>query len=96
MHQIAVWWSRWPGSNIGAAAGVGFDVLDVDVADLDSLPAALHAALATDGPAVVSVECLADELPPFAPFLTRQSQTPIVPQEFSATKEERADVAASA
>ncbi len=33
------------------------------------LPAAVRAALDTDGPSVVSIECSADEIPPFANFL---------------------------
>ena len=41
----------------------------VDVGDLDDFTAAARRALAADGPAVVSVECAADEIPPFAPFL---------------------------
>ncbi len=43
----------------------------VDVSDLDEFAAAMRAALDVDGPAVVSVECAADEIPPFAPFLDR-------------------------
>lgn len=31
--QVAVWWKRWPGANIGAATGQGLLVLDVDGAD---------------------------------------------------------------
>ena len=38
---------------------------------IDELPAALQAALDVDGPSVVSVECSADEIPPFAAFLAR-------------------------
>jgi len=33
------------------------------------LPAALEAALDVDGPSVISIECSADEVPPFAAFL---------------------------
>ncbi|HEX9174536.1 MAG TPA: thiamine pyrophosphate-binding protein, partial [Mycobacterium sp.] len=43
----------------------------VDVADIDQLPAAVKAALDVDGPSVISLECAADEVPPFAPFLTK-------------------------
>ena len=42
----------------------------VDVTDTDALTPALRAALAADGPSVVSIECSADEIPPFVPFLT--------------------------
>jgi acetolactate synthase-1/2/3 large subunit len=46
----------------------------VDVSDLDGLAAAMRGALTIDGPAVVSVECAADEIPPFAPFLTQTAK----------------------
>jgi acetolactate synthase-1/2/3 large subunit len=41
----------------------------VDVDELGELPAALESALHIDGPSVISVECSADEIPPFANFL---------------------------
>ena len=41
----------------------------VDVDQIGELPAAMRSALDVDGPSVVSVECAADEMPPFAPFL---------------------------
>jgi acetolactate synthase-1/2/3 large subunit len=41
-----------------------------EVTETGELPDALASALTTDGPAVVSIECSADEIPPFAPFLT--------------------------
>jgi acetolactate synthase-1/2/3 large subunit len=45
----------------------GLFALDVDqISDLES---ALLDALATEGPSVVCIECSADEIPPFAPFL---------------------------
>jgi len=31
--QITEWWTRWPHANIGLAAGINFDVLDVDGPD---------------------------------------------------------------
>jgi acetolactate synthase I/II/III large subunit len=31
----------------------------------------VRAALEVDGPSVVSIECSADEVPPFAPFLSQ-------------------------
>ena len=67
----------------------------VDVADRNEFAAAMRAALDVDGPAVISVECSADEIPPFAPFLTRSAKTDAI-EESSTFKEKRADVAASA
>jgi acetolactate synthase-1/2/3 large subunit len=66
----------------------------VDVAELGALPDALRAAVAGDGPSVVSIECSADEIPPFAPFLaaSRTAQ----PQNDSNNKEMTHDVAARA
>ena len=40
---------------------------------LDALAAALEEALDADGPSVISVECSADEIPPFAPFFNQQA-----------------------
>jgi len=67
----------------------------VDVADRNGFAAAMRAALDVDGPAVISVECAADEIPPFAPFLTGSAETNAT-EEISTLKEKRADVAASA
>jgi acetolactate synthase-1/2/3 large subunit len=61
----------------------------VDVTDVTELPGAMRAALAYDGPSVVSVECSADEIPPFAPFLDAS-------QQHSTQKEMTHDVAARA
>ncbi|ORW44069.1 acetolactate synthase [Mycobacterium paraense] len=78
-------YNRFRSSRLGAGLAAMFPGLTaVDVTDLDGLSAALRAALATDGPAVVSVECAAEEIPPFAPFL------------IPTAKEARTDVAASA
>ncbi len=41
----------------------------VDVDDISELPGAVRAAIEVEGPSVVSVECSADEIPPFAAFL---------------------------
>ena len=57
--------------HIGAGLAAMFPGLPAaDVGELAQLPSALREALAVDGPSVVSVECSADEIPPFAPFLT--------------------------
>ena len=43
----------------------------ISVEVIGQLPDAMKAALAVDGPSVVSVECAADEIPPSAPSLAR-------------------------
>ncbi|OBA74933.1 acetolactate synthase [Mycobacterium sp. 1554424.7] len=78
-------YNRFRPSRLGAGLAAMFPGLtSVDVDDLDHFAAWMRAVLATDGPSVVSVECAADEMPPFAPFLTQIA------------KEDRIDVAASA
>lgn len=63
-------YNRFGASRLGAGLSAMFPgLMSADVDDLDQLPAALAAALAADGPSVVSVECSADEIPPFAAFL---------------------------
>jgi acetolactate synthase-1/2/3 large subunit len=79
-------YNRFRPSRIGAGLAAMFpDLPSRDVESLDALPEALREALSVDGPSVVSIECSADEIPPFAPFLTN-----------IATKETQPDVAASA
>jgi acetolactate synthase-1/2/3 large subunit len=73
-------YNRFGPSRLGAGLATMFPGLaSTDVDDLDALPAALAASLDTDGPSVVSVECSADEIPPFANFLGNAavSQPPI-------------------
>ena len=83
-------YNRFRPSRLGAGLAAMFPGLaSVDVTDLDGLAAAMRAALAIDGPAVVSVECAADEIPPFAAFLTKSAST-------QTAKENRTHVAASA
>jgi acetolactate synthase I/II/III large subunit len=83
-------YNRFRPSRLGAGLAAMFPGLpSVDVTDVAALPGALRAALAHDGPAVVSIECSADEIPPFAPFLQ-------VPQHHSIDKELKPDVAARA
>jgi acetolactate synthase-1/2/3 large subunit len=90
-------YNRFRSSRLGAGLAAMFPGLtSVDVADLDGLAAAMRGALTIDGPAVVSVECAADEIPPFAPFLTKLSASAAAAQEISTVKENRTDVAASA
>lgn len=77
-------YNRFGASRLGAGLDAMFPGLpSTDVDDIEALPAALAAALHTDGPSVVSVDCSADEIPPFAAFLDQTD-----------TKEDTADVVA--
>jgi acetolactate synthase-1/2/3 large subunit len=63
-------YNRFRPSRLGAGLAAMFPGLAaVDVGDVATLSAALRHAFAHEGPAVVSIECSADEVPPFAPFL---------------------------
>ena len=63
-------YNRFGPSRLGAGLAAMFPTLrSVDVFDIDALPAALETALGVDGPSVISIECSADEIPPFAAFL---------------------------
>ncbi|MDT5217989.1 MAG: acetolactate synthase large subunit [Mycobacterium sp.] len=80
-------YNRFSSSQLGSGLAAMFPGLtSVDVTDLEQLAPELRAALAVDGPAVVSIECAADEIPPFAAFLTSKT----------VNHEVRADVATSA
>ncbi|ORV14747.1 thiamine pyrophosphate-binding protein [Mycobacterium celatum] len=88
-------YNRFSPSNLGAGLAAMFPGLSsVDVTDLEALPAALEQAVAVDGPSVVSVECSADEIPPFAAFLNRA--VPIARQQVTHHEENRTHVPASA
>ena len=64
-------YNRFTPSRLGAGLAAMFPGLpSVDVADTTALSGALRNAFAHDGPSVVGIECSADEIPPFAPFLT--------------------------
>ncbi|OMB94308.1 acetolactate synthase [Mycobacterium sp. NS-7484] len=68
-------YNRFGPSRLGAGLAAMFPGLPaVDVTEIDQLPEALQVALATDGPSVLSIECSADEIPPFAAFLTESDQ----------------------
>jgi acetolactate synthase-1/2/3 large subunit len=68
-------YNRFTPSRLGAGLAAMFPGLpSVDVTDVAALPGAVRTALAHDGPSVVSVECSADEIPPFAPFLGTSQQ----------------------
>ncbi|BBY79955.1 thiamine pyrophosphate-binding protein [Mycolicibacterium pulveris] len=67
-------YNRFGPSRLGAGLAAMFPGLPAaDVGDLEHLPAAVDSALGHDGPSVISVECSADEIPPFAAFLTSDS-----------------------
>jgi acetolactate synthase-1/2/3 large subunit len=62
--------NRFTASRLGAGLAAMFPGLpSVDVADPGGLGAAMRTALEVDGPSVISVECAAEEIPPYAPFL---------------------------
>lgn len=90
-------YNRFRPSRLGAGLATMFPGLAaVDASDVDGFAAAMGAALDIDGPAVVSVECAADEIPPFAPFLTAAPAKGAAVDQISLAKENRTDVAASA
>lgn len=68
-------YNRFRPSELGAGLAAMFPGLPAtDVTAVGELAPALEAALNVDGPSVVSIECSADEIPPFAPFLTVPQQ----------------------
>jgi acetolactate synthase-1/2/3 large subunit len=90
-------YNRFAPSRLGAGLATMFPGLaSVDVSDTEGLAAAVHSSLAVDGPAVISVECAADEIPPFAPFLNVPSTNRSVNQQIPRTQEDHINVAASA
>jgi acetolactate synthase-1/2/3 large subunit len=90
-------YNRFAPSQLGAGlAGMFPGLSSVDVADIGALPAALERAIAVEGPSVVSVECSADEIPPFAAFLNSQPANQVVEQQITSQKENRTHVTASA
>ena len=89
-------YNRFRPSHLGAGLAAMFPGMkSVDVADSEGLTAALRTALQVDGPSVVSVECSADEIAPFAPFLagqpTRPTHSALAPL-YSTAKERNAHV----
>ncbi|HEX5144225.1 MAG TPA: thiamine pyrophosphate-dependent enzyme [Mycobacterium sp.] len=63
-------YNRFGPSRLGAGLATMFPTLPaVDVTDIGQLEVALKAALDVDGPSVLSIDCSADEIPPFATFL---------------------------
>jgi acetolactate synthase-1/2/3 large subunit len=73
-------YNRFAPSKLGAGLAAMFPGLPaVDIAEIDALPTALQTALDAEGPSVVSIECSADEIPPFAPFLEKKESPAHVP-----------------
>lgn len=61
--------NRFTASRLGAGLAAMFPGLPaVDATDVDDFSAAMRTALRLDGPSVVSLECAADEILPFATF----------------------------
>ena len=90
-------YNRFAPSQLGAGLAAMFPGLSsVDVTEIDALPTALQKAMAVDGPSVVSIECSADEIPPFAAFLNSQPANRVVEQQITTETENRAHVIASA
>ena len=90
-------YNRFAPSQLGAGlAGMFPGLYSVDVADIDALPAALERAMAVDGPSVVTVECSADEIPPFAAFLNKQRANHVVEQQITNPRGNRFHVRSSA
>jgi acetolactate synthase-1/2/3 large subunit len=90
-------YNRFSPSQLGAGLAAMFPKLSsTDVSDTAGLAAAVRASLDIDGPSVISVECAADEIPPFAPFLGTNVTNHTTNQHVSHAQEEHAHVAASA
>lgn len=90
-------YNRFSPSHLGAGLAAMFPKLtSTDVSDVAGLAAAVRTSLDIDGPAVVSVECAADEIPPFAPFLGAAVTNRPTHQHVALTQEDHAHVAASA
>jgi acetolactate synthase-1/2/3 large subunit len=85
-------YNRFGPSRLGAGLAAMFpDLPSVDVDEIGRLRGAVQTALDTDGPSVVSVECSADEIPPFANFLGKAAANQPPP-----AKENHSDVVARA
>ncbi len=90
-------YNRFGPANLGAGLAAMFpDLKSVDVRNVGDLADAMRSALNTNGPSVVSIECSADEIPPFAPFLGRAVPKFQELDHHSITKENPSDVVARA
>jgi acetolactate synthase-1/2/3 large subunit len=82
-------YNRFGPSRLGAGLATMFpDLPSMDIFQIEDLAPALRAALDVDGPSVISIECSADEIPPFAAFLGTAAA------KSSTVKEKRSDVVA--
>jgi acetolactate synthase-1/2/3 large subunit len=88
-------YNRFGPSRLGAGLATMFPGLQsVDVDDVCELEAAVRTACETDGPSVVSIECSADEIPPFANFLG--NTVSVAARQPHLTKENHSNVTARA
>jgi acetolactate synthase-1/2/3 large subunit len=89
-------YNRFGPSMLGAGLAAMFPGLySADVSDAHRMRDVLTAALDHRGPSVVSIECSADEIPPFAPFLAAL-EAARCPTVGSMPEENQIDVPASA
>jgi acetolactate synthase-1/2/3 large subunit len=90
-------YNRFTASRLGAGLATMFPGLpSVDVSDADGFSVAMRTALEVDGPSVISVECAADEIPPFATFLGEPITKSVFKKQISLRNHGRTDVAANA
>jgi acetolactate synthase-1/2/3 large subunit len=88
-------YNRFRPADLGTGLAAMFPGLaSVNVRDAADLPGALRAALDTAGPSVVSIECAADEIPPFAAFLGEAVPKPQALNHYPTTEESARDVVA--
>ena len=90
-------YNRFAPSRLGAGLAAMFPGLrSVDVTDADGLATALRGSLDVDGPSVLSIECAADEIPPFAPFLSAIPANQTANHQITTLEGNHTNVAASA
>jgi acetolactate synthase-1/2/3 large subunit len=90
-------YNRFAPSQLGAGLAAMHPGLPAtDVTDTNTLHTAIHTALHTHGPSVISIECAADEIPPFTPFLTPPKTKTITCHNPTLTKEHKTHATASA
>jgi acetolactate synthase-1/2/3 large subunit len=90
-------YNRFGPSQLGAGLATMFPELpSADVSHIDELPEAMNTALRVDGPSVIAVECSADEIPPFAPFLGSSVSGAASSSSYPIVKEEHCNVVARA
>ncbi len=90
-------YNRFGPADLGAGLAAMLPGLtSVDVLDVDDLADAMDTALGADGPSVVSIECAADEIPPFGAFLGNAVPKTQRVNGHSITKENHCDVIARA